>query len=263
MKKSCRFNLKPELMVMSTPIDLSEPTESEVQRSTSNAQHSDSQALLRLLQLVSPALPVGAYSYSEGLETLVQANQLISAETLTHWLTQELQVGAIRLEAAAIVRVYRSVQLSDETDLIYWNDWLSAFRETEELREQSWQMGRSLSRLLLELDPSLSPYIHACGDRCNFAIAFAIAAAHWQIDCHAALLGYLQSWVTNLIGAGVKLIPLGQTAGQKVLLNLYPTITATAEDVLTLQDEAFGMCGWGVAIASMNHETLYSRLFRS
>lgn len=221
------------------------------------------QALLRLLQLASPALPVGAYSYSEGLETLVQADRLPTAEALTDWLTQDLQVGAIRVEAAIMVRVYHAVALADVTPLAAWNDWLSAFRETEELREQSWQMGRSLSRLLLELDPSLSTSIHACGDRCNFAIAFAIAAAHWQIDCRSALLGYLQSWTVTLVSAGVKLIPLGQTQGQKMLLGLDPAITAAVDQALTLTDDALDVCGWGVAIASMGHETLYSRLFRS
>ncbi|HEY9623679.1 MAG TPA: urease accessory protein UreF [Crinalium sp.] len=224
---------------------------------------SNSQSLLRLLQLASPALPVGAYSYSEGLETLIQAGRLTTAHDLAHWLEQELQVGAIRLEAAVMARAYRCIERQDEAGLSYWNDWLSAFRETAELREQSWQMGRSLSRLLLELDPTLSPWIHACGERCNFAIAFAMAAAHWHIDDKSALLGYLQSWAANLVGAGVKLIPLGQTAGQTLLLRLYSTIEIAAEDALTLTDADLGSCGWGVAIASMAHETLYSRLFRS
>lgn len=110
-----------------------------------------SHALLCLLQLASPALPVGAYSYSEGLETLVNTGTIGNEQSLKHWLEQELRYGAIRLEAAVMVRAYQSAQLDDTQALGYWNNWLSALRETEELRQQSWQMGRSLIRLLLQL----------------------------------------------------------------------------------------------------------------
>ncbi|PSB06716.1 urease accessory protein UreF, partial [filamentous cyanobacterium CCP2] len=108
-------------------------------------------SLLHLLQLVSPALPVGAYSYSEGLETLVQANKITNLSTLEDWLAQELRYGAIRLEAAVLLRIYDAAHSNQLDRLSYWNQWLSAFRETEELREQSWQMGRSLVRLLGDL----------------------------------------------------------------------------------------------------------------
>ncbi|NJO44032.1 MAG: urease accessory protein UreF [Cyanobacteria bacterium CRU_2_1] len=219
--------------------------------------------MLHLLQLVSPALPVGAYSYSEGLETLVQSEQITDLITLEHWLTQELQYGAIRLESAVLMRIYRSAQANDRPKLSYWNQWLSAFRETEELREQSWQMGRSLSRLLQSLQPDLESSIAACEDPCNFVTAFALASVHWQIDCETAVLGYLHSWASNLVSAGVRLIPLGQTQGQHVLLNLYPQIEQTVNEVVTLADDELECCGWGLSIASMTHETLYSRLFRS
>ncbi|HEY9643748.1 MAG TPA: urease accessory protein UreF [Coleofasciculaceae cyanobacterium] len=221
------------------------------------------QALLRLLQLSSPALPVGAYSYSEGLETLVQAETVTNLQSLQHWLTQELQYGAIRLEAIALLNAYQAVQAEDWDSLKSENQWLSAFRETEELREQSWQMGRSLTRLLLQLQPEMEPQIAACGEPCNFAIAFALAACHWQIDPQTAVLGYLQSWASNLVNAGVRLIPLGQTQGQRLLLNLYPQLQQTVESVLQRQEDEIWNCGWGLAIASMTHETLYSRLFRS
>ncbi|MDX2216909.1 MAG: urease accessory protein UreF [Oculatellaceae cyanobacterium bins.114] len=223
----------------------------------------DPHALLRLLQLTSPALPVGAYTYSEGLETLVQAGQIDHASRLQAWLEQELRYGAIRVEAAIALRAYHCVQHADLAGLQTWNQWLSAFRETEELREQSWQMGRSLTRLLLELDPQLRDPVNAGGNPCHFAIAFAIAAAHWHIDRRSALLGYLQSWATNLVNAGVKLIPLGQTAGQQMGLALHTHLVAAVDEILDMPDEALDCCSWGVAIASMTHETLYSRLFRS
>jgi urease accessory protein len=220
------------------------------------------QPLLHLLQLVSPTLPVGAYSYSEGLEALVQAGTITNAQTLQHWLIQELSYGAVRLEAAAIARMHLAVA-TDRDALSTWNHWLSATRETTELREQSWQMGRSLTRLLLELQPEIQPLLAAAGEPCNFATAFAIAAAHWQIDCKTAVLGYLYSWASNLTNAGVRLIPLGQTAGQRLLLDLYPALQQAVEVVLLLEDDDLNTCGWGLAIASMTHETLYSRLFRS
>lgn len=229
-----------------------------------------SHALLCLLQLASPALPVGAYSYSEGLETLVDTGTIKNDQSLKHWLEQELRYGAIRIEAAVMVRAYQVAQLGDTEALGYWNNWLSALRETEELRQQSWQMGRSLVRLLLELQPletrknaSLQSLANAAGLPCNFAIAFGIAAAHWQIDVPAALLGYLHSWATNLITTGVKLIPLGQTAGQQLLLKLNPHFICATGEILALEDDDLNSCGWGLSLASMGHETQYTRLFRS
>ncbi len=231
---------------------------------------SNSKALLCLLQLASPALPVGAYSYSEGLETLVENGTIENKSSLKHWLEQELCYGAIRLEAAVIVRAYHSAQLGDAKTLGDWNHWLSAVKETEELRQQSWQMGQSLIRLLSMLPtetPNLLPLeslAQAAGNPCNFALAFGIAAAHWKIDSlESVLLGYLHSWATNLITAGVKLIPLGQTSGQQLLLELQSNLIVAAQEILRLGDDDLNSCGWGLALASMAHETQYTRLFRS
>jgi urease accessory protein len=223
----------------------------------------DSQALLRLLQLSSAALPVGAFSYSEGLETLVQQERITTVDDLRHWLTQELTYGAIALEAAMLVRAYNAAAQHDWETLARWNHWLSAVRETAELREQSWTMGRALVRLLVAIAPDIEPTIAACETPCNFAIAFGVAAAHWQIPKDEALLGYFHSWAGNLINAGVKLIPLGQTPGQALLLSLYPLMDEAQQRILSTPDDQLKTCGWGLAIASMEHETLYSRLFRS
>ncbi len=221
--------------------------------------------LLRLLQLASSTLPVGAYSYSEGLETLAQTGQLPDAPALEHWLTQELRYGAIRLEAAVMARSHRATCTQDTAALIDWNHWLTATRETSELRAQSLQMGRSLIRLWQDLSPipdrSILPAFQP--DGCHFAIAFGYVAAAWQIDEPAATLGYLHSWATNLVSAGIKLIPLGQTAGQQMILSLNGAIELAASEILTLKDDDLASCGWGLSLASMAHETLYSRLFRS
>ncbi|MBF2015767.1 MAG: urease accessory protein UreF [Rivularia sp. T60_A2020_040] len=219
--------------------------------------------LLCLLQLVSPALPVGAYSYSEGLETLVENQIINNVESLKHWLSQELRYGTIRIEAAVMLRAYRAVNSYDLSTLSYWNNWLSAARETEELRNQSQQMGGSLIRLLKELQPQIMPIITACGSPCNFAIAFGIAAANWDINPQPTLLGYLHSWVNNLITAGIKLIPLGQTAGQLLLLELQELIIAIAVEIINLTDDELSCCSWGLSLASMGHEQQYTRLFRS
>jgi urease accessory protein len=220
-------------------------------------------SLLTLLQLVSPALPVGAYSYSEGIETWVQHGKVTDALTLKHWLEQELKYGAIAVEATVLIRGYAALENGQLERLVYWNQWLSAFRETEEMRLQSWQMGRSLTRLLVDLWPELQPVVVACGEPCNFALAFAIAAHHGQIRPETAVLGYLYSWVSNLVNAGVRLIPLGQTQGQRLVMELYPTLEQASEQIVNWQGDDFQNCGWGMAIASMSHETLYSRLFRS
>jgi len=215
-------------------------------------------ALLRLLQLASPALPVGAYSYSEGLETLIHTGVIQTVDDLEHWIVQELRYGAARLEAAILIRSHRATIAQNFDQVVYWNQWFTAARETEELRSQSLQMGGSLLRLFRSLHPeSLPQFEHGC----NFAIAFGLVAALWAIDEPAALLAYLHSWATNLISAGVKLIPLGQTAGQQLLLKLSEAIGEST--IADLADSELESCGWGLSIASMTHETLYSRLFRS
>lgn len=219
--------------------------------------------LLSLLQLTSSALPVGAYSYSEGLEMLVENGIITSPESLQKWLESELKYGAIRMEAAVMIRAYEAVKTKDLQLLSYWNQWLSAARETEELRSASWQMGRSLIQLLEKLHPQIKSITSSVGNPCNYAIAFGIALAHHQINIQAGLLGYLYSWVSNLITAGVKLIPLGQTAGQQLIRFLQPLLTNNAAQITAMVDDELSCCSWGLSLASMQHETQYTRLFRS
>ena len=218
---------------------------------------------LAILQLASPALPVGAYGYSEGLEMLVENGTITNADNLKFWLKSELIYGSIRLDAGIIVRAFHAVKTDDIEALKRWNLWLSASRDGEELRAASWQMGRSLMQLLGKLEPEILPLVHAVGYPSNYAIAFAIACAHWDINIQVCLLAYLHSWANNLITAGIKLIPLGQTAGQELLLGLQPLLTTTVEEILLMEDDDLGCCNWGLSLASMQHETQYTRLFRS
>ncbi|MFB2837438.1 urease accessory protein UreF [Floridanema evergladense] len=220
-------------------------------------------SLLHLLQITNTALPVGAYSYSEGLESLVETKVIHDQTTLKHWLEQELGYGAIRIEAAIMLRGYRATESGDLETLEYWNNWAIAARETAELREQSWQMGHALRRLWENLEPQLSREFSSLSQRTSFAIAFGIIAAHWKIDPSTAILGYLHSWATNLISASIRLIPLGQTTGQQLLSKLHNPIIESSREVFTLTDDDLSSCGWGLALASMTHEIQYSRLFRS
>lgn len=219
--------------------------------------------LLSLLQLASSALPVGAYSYSEGLETLVEQGKITDETSLGGWLGDGLRFGSIRLDGAVLIRGWNAMEQHDRQTLRYWNFWLLATRETEELRQQTVQMGRSLGLLLQTLEPDLAPVLQELGPEWSYPLVFAIAAHHWQISPADALLAYLQTWVSNLIAAGVKLIPLGQTTGQKLLFELHPHIRAIADKILALEDDNLYSCNWGFALSCMAHETQYTRLFRS
>ena len=206
---------------------------------------------------------MGGYSYSEGLESLISQGIIQDRVTLKSWIQRELQVGAIRVETAIMDRAYLAgLELNIER-LQYWNQWLSAARETEELRLQSWQMGGSLTKLAIELTPEIQHIMSTIDLPYNYAISFGIIAQYWQIDRSTAISAYLHSWVTNYLGAGVKLVPLGQTAGQQILWELQAEIDALAQTIPDLADDDLCACSWGLSLASMQHETLYSRLFRS
>jgi urease accessory protein len=165
-----------------------------------------------------------------------------------------------------IVRSYHSYQQKKLEDLLYWNNWFSASRETAELRQQSWQMGKSLLRLINSFEPDdlfLQTVIKNLKNSGNYSIVFGIITAHWQIEIENVLLGYLHNWVNNLINVAVKLIPLGQTEGQKLLLNFNQEITQQLTSILSLKNDELSSCSWGLSLASIHHEQLYSRLFRS
>ena len=221
------------------------------------------ESLLRLQQLASPILPVGSYSYSEGLELLVETGAISNAAALKDWLVQELELGSFSIDGAILCRAYCALESNNLNQLKDWNHWWSAARETHELRQQSWKMGQSLIRLLRSLDPTMNPWIDHLEQPANWTIIFGAAAAHWKIDLRSTLLAYGQSWASNLIGAGVKLIPLGQTAGQQILLELLPTIVTMSDRAMVMQDTELCSCSWGLALASSQHEQQTVRLFQS
>ncbi len=216
--------------------------------------------LLWLLKLASPGLPVGAYAYSEGIEALVARGSIAAGASLQSWLEDRLRYGTIRIEAALMLRGRASWQ--DPQQFPAWNAWLSASWETEELRLQSWQMGRSLARLLGDWVPeskdALSP-----GSEWNWAIVWGAAMASKDIPAPAAALAFLQAWAANLIGVGVKLVPLGQTTGQQIDLRLQASIREAVAEILAWDETDLACCDWGSALASLSHQTQRVRLFRS
>jgi len=202
-------------------------------------------SLARLLQLASPTLPVGAYSYSQGLEAAIEAKIVFDAGTAEAWIADVLEFSVARMEAQVL-----RAQIDAPSQTL--NDFFVATRETAELRAETLQMGEALARLLTHLG------IAVAIEKPAFPSAFAIAARHWQIAPEEAVTGYLWSWLENQVMAAVKAVPLGQTAGQRILLELGGRL-----DAPVLPEESWSNFAPGLAFLSARHETQYSRLFRS
>jgi urease accessory protein len=221
-------------------------------------------SLLSILQLASPQLPIGAYGYSEGIEFLVEQGVIYDSFSLDRWLRRELAYGSIRIDGGILVRVYQGLAIADYSTIVFWNNWLSAQRESEELRIQSWVMGNALVKLFNDIsDAPKIDLLNLDGDNYNYAVAFGMVAFYWEIALGDAILSFLFAWVSNLVSAGIRSIPIGQTAGQKILLNLHSELKNSVPAILSLQDEDLASCNIGLALASMGHESQYSRLFRS
>ncbi len=217
---------------------------------------------LRLMQLVSPALPVGAFSYSQGLEWAVAEGWVKDPATLESWLCGLMEDGIGRLELPVLSRLYQAAIDSDEAKLREWAQRLYASRETRELRAEETNRARALTRLLIDLGVDQAAAWRQSIAQCQ-AAPFALAAAHWGISLKDCLLGYAWGWLENQVAAAIKLIPLGQTAGQRVLLELGTHLPDVMEKALDLPDEQIGAAAPALAIASSCHEVQYTRLFRS
>jgi urease accessory protein len=208
-------------------------------------------SLVRLLQLASPTLPVGAYSYSQGLEAAIEASIVKDAESAERWIADVLDFSIGSMEAPVLFRL-----LTEKAETENLNTLFLASRETAELRAETLQMGYSLCRLLGELGMKDLP-----AGEVAFPTAFAFAARQWGIEPREALLGYLWSWLENQVMAAVKGVPLGQTAGQKILLSIGNSLPSIAEQAM----ESKNLANFtpGLAMLSTRHETQYSRIFRS
>ena len=219
-------------------------------------------ALLRLMQLVSPALPVGAYAYSQGLEYAVHEAWITDEQETAGWILGLLRHPLSRLEIPVFARLYRAWQVDSPADIVRWNDWLYASREAAELQREDQHLGRALARLLTDLGlPAAAPWRTA--DRVCFATLFSLAAVRWGIPLNDAALGLLWAWTENQVAAAAKLGLLGQTASQRLLSRAMPEIAAAVAQGLALDDDGIGCAAPGLGLASAGHETQYSRLFRS
>lgn len=216
--------------------------------------------LVRLLHLASPTLPVGAFSYSQGLEAAVEAGIVRDAGTACAWIADMLALSMCALEAPVLVRLHAAWDARDIGAVGRWNDLLLASRETAELRAETVQMGYSLARLVpaLGLGDELEQF-----DEPAYPTAFAYASARWGIALDAAVLAYIWSWLENQVLGALKALPLGQTAAQRMLIELGARLPDRVRSVIATADAELTNFTPGLALLSSRHETQYSRLFRS
>ena len=224
--------------------------------------------LVRVLQLASPALPIGAYSYSQGLEWAVEAGTVHDARSAEHWIGDLSMLAMAKGEAPIAWRLIKTCG-TDWVSFVHWNAWFRASREGAELRAETLQMGQSLLHLAGELEwlgewlggdareilPALAPI--------TLPAAYALAARGCDVRSERALAAYIWSWLENQSLAAMKLVPLGQVAGQKMLVALAARIPAIVGEASKLEGDDISTFAPGLALASARHETQYTRLFRS
>ena len=218
-------------------------------------------SLLSLLHLSSPSLPIGAFAYSQGLESAVELEWVKDQETLTSWLDGIISHGLAHLDIPVLRRLYICWQQEDMAAVTHWQDLLLASRESAELVKEELQLGTTFARLLRTLD--LAPTGSNTQRTPTYLGMYAYAAQRLDIPLKAALTGWLWSWLENQVVVACKTIPLGQTPAQKILLSMHDAIQACIETGLSLDDEQIGMTLPAFAMVSAWHEEQYSRLFRS
>jgi len=222
-------------------------------------------SLARLLQLASPALPVGAYTYSQGLEWAVEASTVKDEPTALRWIADQLEWNLGRYEAPLLVRLMEAWKVGAHDTAMELDAEYLATRESAELRAETLQMGYSMKRLLHELGDFSPALLDAIGvsPAPTFPYVWTCAASAWEIPRKDALTVWLWSWAENQTMAALKGVPLGQAAGQRLLQEIGRRIPAVVERALPLAEQEYSNFAPGFAIACCNHETQYTRLFRS
>lgn len=221
--------------------------------------------LSRLLQLASPMLPVGAYSYSQGLEWAIESGDVHDLPSAKAWIHDVLFIYQAHFELPVLYRSYMAWQAADLEAVKYWNQFYQAGRDTAEALAETKQMGYSLQRLLRdlkELPDAFMLNINAIEDAA-FPTIYAGLAQYWKISPNDALHGYVWGWLENQVSAAMKTIPLGQVAGQKILLSLGEVLPEVVAQAIALPDDEMSNFNPLLSIAGCLHETQYSRLFRS
>ncbi|WP_455555676.1 urease accessory protein UreF [Comamonas sp.] len=226
-----------------------------------------SSTFLQLMWLASPALPIGGFSYSEGLEAAVNAALVTTEAEASDWLIHQLHLTQSRGDMAAIAQALPAWANDQTTRLAALNDWVRHTRESSELRLQTEQMGRSLIEWLKNRyagDTAIQARVQwLAAQDASYPVAFALAAHLTGASAHDALLAYAFGWAENMTQAAIKAVPLGQSAGQRMLARLTQNIPAAVEHALALPDSERQAFSPMLAILSARHEHQYSRLFRS
>jgi urease accessory protein len=226
------------------------------------------QSLLRFQSWLSPAFPTGSYSYSHGLEWAVEVGYVHNLRSLVDWLRADLRYGSVRNEAIFFGEAWRATKRSDRPRLLLVAELAAAFRGTAEFALESRQQGAAGVAVLRQVwpDPLLDWLDEALSARSVApapAVVLGLRAARLGLPEMLALPAYLQSYMSNLVSAGVRLIPLGQTAGQRAIADIEETVLATSARARNETIADLGSAAFAVDLASVAHETQYTRLFRS
>ncbi|MDI9244587.1 urease accessory protein UreF [Marinobacter sp. CHS3-4] len=230
-------------------------------RTAKATDYSGDLALLGLMQLVSPALPIGAFAWSQGLESAFELGWVKNEDQLGHWLEGVLEDGLTRCELPLLVHLQRAWAEEDADALSHWNAWLHATRETAELSDEDLRLGAALVRLLDSL--GLLPKDGLMPAEPGYATVFAWAAEFRGVTPRQTLLGFAWAWLENQLAVACKAMPLGHTAAQRLTEKLRPKLVTAVDVAMQLKDSELGPIIPGLALGSAHHETQYSRLFRS
>lgn len=222
-------------------------------------------SLLQLLWLASPALPVGGFSYSEGLEAAIESGSVQDEASARAWLLDQLHLTLGRSELPLLAQALAAWSAHDAARIVALNAWALNTRESRELRRQTEQMGRSMHDWLRQRAPDDARLatLAQLSPAPAWPIAFALAAAQSDADARDGLLAFGFGWAENMVQAALKAMSLGQSGGQRILAALVAALPAVVEAALTLPDAERQAFTPMLAILSSRHETQYSRLFRS
>ena len=218
-----------------------------------------------LLRLASPQLPIGGYSYSQGLEMAVENSIVVDLQSAARWIGDQLLLNLARFEAPLLLAHCTAAADEDWGELWQLSEEHRASRETRELHLESRQMGYSLQQLLNglpELDAPARSFLAQTGEP-HLALGWALAARAWRISPQDALAAWLWSWLENQLAVLMKTLPLGQQAAQRLTSELLPLLQQAQQQATALDSRHIGSAPFGLALASMAHERQYSRLFRS